>query len=76
MTEDSDKTPVIGPFLRLLQSRKFLVALMTLVVDVIIVYLPELEAAQGEMIAVFTLVGSVLIASIAYEDGKLKQREP
>lgn len=60
--------PLIGPLLTLLRSRKFLIALITLLVDVLVIYHPALEPVQNELIAVFTAIGSVLIASIAYED--------
>ena len=63
-------TPFIGPLLALLRSRKFLAALMTLVIDVIIAYVPSLEPVRAELLTVFTLVGSVLIGAIAYEDGQ------
>ncbi|GAB4479036.1 MAG: hypothetical protein Kow00124_24160 [Anaerolineae bacterium] len=62
-----------GPLGALLRSRKVLVALVTLIVDVIVVLVPELEAAQGELLTVFTLIGSLLVASIAYEDGQAKR---
>ena len=60
--------PVIGPLLGLLKSRKFIVGLSGVVVDIIIAFLPQFEAVRGEMLAVVTFVVSVLIASIAYED--------
>lgn len=60
---------ILRPLLALLRSRKFLVAIITLLVDILVIYLPELEPVQTELIAVFTTIGSVLIASIAYEDG-------
>jgi hypothetical protein len=47
-----------------------MVALMTLLVDVIVIYQPALEPAQSELVTVFTVIGSMLIASIAYEDGQ------
>lgn len=65
--------PILGPLLNLLRSRKFMVALMTIVVSVVVAYIPQLEPVQAELRAIFTLVGSVLIASIAYEDA---QAEP
>lgn len=72
MTEKANIAPVIGPLVGLLRSRKFMVALMTLVVDVLIAYVPALEPARGELITVFTLIGGLLVAAIAYEDGQAK----
>ena len=70
MPHNIDLTPIFGPLLALLRSRKFMAALMTLIVDVIIAYVPTLEPVRAELLTVFTLVGSVLIGAIAYEDGK------
>ncbi len=65
-------TPIVGPLLGLLRSRKFMVALLTLAVDVLVVYVPALKPVQAELLTVFTLIGSALVASIAYEDGQTK----
>lgn len=63
-----DYWPVLGPLLGLLKSRKFLTALVTLIVDIIIVYTPSLESVRVELIVVLTALASVLIGGIAYED--------
>lgn len=68
------RTPVLDPLLNLLRSRKFLVALGTLAVDVIVAYVPVLEPVQGELLVVLTTLGSVLVAAIAFEDGKAKEK--
>ncbi len=65
--------PIIGPLVTLLRSRKFIVAVVTLVVDVLVAYLPQMEPVRGELMAVFTLVGSLLVAAIAYEDGQARK---
>ena len=62
--------PLFGPLLALLRSRKFLVAVITLGLDVLIAYEPRLEPARAELMTIFTLVGSMLVGAIAYEDGK------
>jgi hypothetical protein len=72
MNEKTDITPVIGPLLELLRSRKFMVALMTLAVDVLIAYVPALEPARAELLVVFTLIGSLLVGAIAWEDAAAK----
>jgi hypothetical protein len=71
MENKLNMTPIVGPLLRLLRSRKFMVALMTVVIDVLMAYIPALEPVQAELLTVFTLVGSVLIAAIAYEDSRV-----
>ena len=68
------RIPVLDPLLNLLRSRKFLVALGTLAVDVIVAYVPVLEPVQGELLVVLTTLGSVLVAAIAFEDGKAKEK--
>jgi len=69
-----NRTPLIDPLLNLLRSRKFLVAVLTVVVDVIVAYAPMLEPVRGELLTVLTTVGSVLVATIAFEDGKAKEK--
>ena len=64
-----DVKPIIGPLVNLLKSRKFMTAVMTILVDVVIAYVPALEPVRGELLTVFTTVGSILIAAIAFEDG-------
>jgi uncharacterized membrane protein len=72
MPEKINPIPFIGPLLGLLRSRKFMVALVTIILDVVVAYLPELEAVRAELLAIFTFVGSLLVAAIAYEDGQAK----
>lgn len=72
MSEKINITPIIGPLVALLRSRKFLVALVTLILDVVIAYLPDLEAVRTELLSIFTLIGSLLVAAIAYEDAQMK----
>ena len=69
LKENNQLMPVIGPILNLLRSRKFMVALMTLIVDVVVAYVPALAEVQDPLLAVFTAVGLALVAAIAYEDG-------
>lgn len=64
--------PILGPLLNLLKSRKFMVGVITLVADMIVTQVPELQPIRTEIITVLTVVGSILISAIAYEDGKEK----
>jgi hypothetical protein len=68
LNENNQLTPIIGPILNLLRSRKFMVALMTLIVDVVVAYVPALAEVQDPLLTVFTAIGLVLVAAIAYED--------
>ncbi len=65
--------PILQPLLSLLYSRKFLVTVATILVDVLVALVPELESVQGELLTVFTVLGSILVASIAYEDAAAKR---
>ncbi|MGF1507406.1 MAG: hypothetical protein GYB64_13530 [Chloroflexi bacterium] len=67
---EDELTPVLGPLLALLRSRKVMVALITLIVNALIVLVPELEPVQAELLVVLTALGTALIAAIAYEDGQ------
>jgi len=64
----TDIAPIIGPVLSLMRSRKFIVAVITLIVDVVVAYVPTLEPVRTELLSVFTAIGVALVASIAYED--------
>ncbi len=72
ISPEFNMTPIIGPIISLLRSRKFMVTVMTLVVNVVIAFMPSLEAVRTELLTVFTFVGSALVVSIAYEDGQVK----
>ncbi len=75
MSEKTNLTPFIGPIMALLRSRKFLVSVVTLVIDLIIACAPELDAIRAELMTAFTFVGSLLVAAIAYEDGQAKAND-
>lgn len=64
------KLPLFTPLMDLLRSRKFLVGVGTLIANMVVAQLPSLQGSEDALIAVLTIVGSVLIGSIAYEDGK------
>ncbi|MBN1120680.1 MAG: hypothetical protein JXJ17_06345 [Anaerolineae bacterium] len=68
LKENNQLMPIIGPILNLLRSRKFMVALMTLIVDVVVAYVPAMAEVQEPLLAVFTAIGLALVAAIAYED--------
>ena len=70
--ENFNTTPLIGPIIALLRSRKFLIAAVTLIVDIVIAAAPEFEAIRVELMSVFTVIGGMLISAIAYEDGQAK----
>ena len=65
--------PLLGPFLALLRSRKFLVAVGTIAVNALIAQFPQLAPVQESLMALVTALAGVVIASIAYEDASLNR---
>lgn len=65
--------PLVAPLLALLKSRKFLVAVVTLVVDSIVAQVPELAGSKDVLIAASVAIASVLIGAIAHEDAAEKK---
>lgn len=66
----------LRPVSLLIKSRKFWVGVGTLIANIAVALLPETEPYREQMITAITLIGSVLIGSIAYEDGKSKEGLP
>ncbi len=74
MTPTPDtRTPVLSPGIQLLRSRKTIVALVTALVNIAVLLVPSLQPVQGELVVVFTILGSVLMASISWEDSATKR---
>lgn len=67
MTNDT-RTPVLTPILMLLRSRKGLTALITAILNIVILLWPAAEPYREDLMTIITILGSVLIAAIAYED--------
>lgn len=72
MNTDPKPTPIITPVKLLLQSRKTLVALATALVNVLVLAVPSLVPVRTELVTIFTILGTVLIASISHEDAAAK----
>jgi len=53
---------------RFLTGRKLLVAAATVIVDILVGYIPSLAEIQSELVKVVTAVGIALILAIAGED--------
>lgn len=66
------RTVVVSPVAQLLKSRKTIVALVTALVNVLVLTVPSLQPVQGELVTIFTILGTVLIASISHEDAASK----
>lgn len=70
-----DITPILTPILSLLKSRKFIVAVVALIINLLIAAAPGLEAFRTELVTVVTGLALALIGGIAYEDGAAIGRE-
>ena len=71
----AQEAPVIQPILGLLHSRKFLLAVVGLVLDILIAYNPDLLPMREELITAVTLIVGVLIGGITAEDVTEKHAE-
>jgi hypothetical protein len=67
-----NNTPIVSPLLLLLRSRKFLLAVIGIVLDTIIALHPDLAPMREELLIGCTTIIGVLIGGISYEDGKEK----
>jgi Flp pilus assembly pilin Flp len=67
---------VFRPFRLLLQSRKFWTAVGTLLANIAVAIIPELEEVQVELMTLFTTIGIGLIGTIAWEDTSRKDVTP
>lgn len=64
-----NSTYFVTPILLLLKSRKVIVSLSALLLNLLIVAVPELAPLRGELMTVITALALALIGGIAYEDG-------
>lgn len=71
-----DLAPILGPLVELLKSRKFALGVAAVIADVAIAYVPQLEAQRGELMVIVPVLVGLLIAKIAYVDGKAKAESP
>jgi len=64
-----NSTYLVTPILLLLKSRKVIVSICALLLNLLIIAVPELEPLRGELMTVITALALALIGGIAYEDG-------
>lgn len=67
-----DTAPVLAPFLALLHSRKFIVAVISILVDVVISFVPALLPQRDQLITISTIFAGLLIGGITVEDAAVK----
>ncbi len=59
---------MITPILLLLKSRKFIVSLCALLLNLLVTAVPDLAPFRAELMAVITALALAVIGGIAYED--------
>jgi hypothetical protein len=67
-----ENAPVISPIILLLRSRKFLLAVVGIVLDVLVALDPNLAGQRDALLLAITTLIGVLIGGISFEDGKEK----
>ncbi|MEO8394958.1 MAG: hypothetical protein ABI700_18320, partial [Chloroflexota bacterium] len=68
MPNNINLQPILAPILALLKSRKVIVSLCALLLNVIVAALPTLAPYRTELMTVITGLALALIGGIAYED--------
>lgn len=68
-------TPILGPLLALLRSRKVLVAISAVVTSIVLSAIPELLPIRDELLTLITTAALVLVGSIAVEDAAKAGRD-
>ena len=75
MEEKHNRRPIIDPLLLILKSRRVLIALTSLVVAVLIVNVPQLEAISKELLVVLITLALAIIAGYSVEDAAAIARQ-
>lgn len=71
----NELTPIIAPFLKLLRSRRFIVAVATLVVSLVIYAVPDLKELRAELTTILVALALALIGGYTLEDTAAAGRE-
>lgn len=76
MTEDKlARRPIIDPLILALKSRRVLVALAALLIGIITVLIPEIEAVRGELLTLLITLALAIIGGYSLEDAARAGRE-
>ena len=70
-----NSTPFVTPILLLLKSRKVIVSLCALLLNLLVAAAPDLAPFRGELMTVITGLALALIGGITYEDAARAGRE-
>jgi len=74
-SQSMDVTPVVGPIMAILRSRKFIVAAASLLISLLVLAVPDLAEVRGELLTLLVAFGLALIGGITIEDAAAKGRE-
>jgi len=75
MYDKDNRIPLIDPILLALKSRRVIVALVTLLVGVLLLAVPELNAVQGELLTLLLTLALTVIGGYSLEDAVRASRE-
>lgn len=68
------RRPLIDPLLLTLRSRRVIVALCALIVGLLVLAVPELEAVRGELLTLLITLALAIIAGYSVEDAAREAR--
>ena len=68
MKNKENRVPIIEPLLLLLKSRRVMLSVINLVIVGLIMWIPELETLQTELLTILTAVYLALVTGISWED--------
>ena len=72
--EKSQRRPFIDPLLLALRSRRVIVALCALIVGLLVLAVPDLEAVRGELLTLLITLALAVIAGYSVEDAAREAR--
>jgi hypothetical protein len=75
MQDKSTRRPIIDPFLLILKSRRVLIAVASLLVAILIMSVPQLEAISEELLVLVITLALALITGYSVEDAVTVARQ-
>lgn len=75
MQSKDTRRPIIDPLVLALKSRRVLVALVTLLVGVVVLAVPELAAVQDEILVLLVTLALAVIGGYSVEDAASAARQ-
>lgn len=75
MQHKENRRAVIDPILLLLKSRRVLIALVSLILSIVVIAIPTLQAVHSELLVLVMTLALVLIGGLSIEDAVLASRQ-